>query len=525
MKSIKNETPVRKLPVDGATLPEIFLKQVENYGSKRIALRQKTGNMWREFTWQDYLNYVEKVAGGLLQAGVTTSDKICIVSNNCPEWLFIGVATQSLGAWLVPIYPNSTPDQLQYIVEHSGAKVLFVEDDEQMTKAAKLQLESTQLELIVRIFPDKNSLPANKLFKHFLQQGEHYGHANPGFLQKNIAALSPESPAGIIYTSGTTGHPKGVLLSQRNILFETASLLTMHDYIWEEDTISFLPLSHIAEQLQNFCIGISAGFRTSFVQNMQTVKDDLLEVRPTVFFSVPRLYEKVRAGILETVAVSSPIKKFLFNWAIQGGEKMRVYRNSTKDTPFTVKLIWRLVDKIVLGKIRVKLGLNRVKLFISGAAPLPIEVSRFFGALGIDIYEAFGQTECTGVCSATMQHKTVPGAVGAVLPGCEVRIAEDGEILVKGDNLFAGYLNNEAATQEVLRDGWLHTGDIGFFDDNNYLHITDRKKDILVTAGGKNIAPQNIESLLKCYPGIGHVAVIGDRKKYLTCLVTLDKEG
>ena len=518
--SIHQGPSLNELPVPGKTLPEIFLKQVAKYGSGRAALRYKSDGAWKEHSWQDYLDNVEKVAGGLLKLGIKPLDKVCIISSNCPEWLFISLAVQSLGASLVPIYPNSTPEQAKYVVEHSEAKFLFVQNQEQLSKTDNWRDELKNLNSIIIIFGES---PTGVMkYDELTSLGAAYKDNEPNFLNNQIDRLTPDSPGGIIYTSGTTGPPKGVILSQKNLVFIAASLLTRYDYLYEEDTISFLPLSHIAEQVQNICAGIIAAFTVSFAQSLDTVKDDLTEVRPTLFFSVPRLYEKVHATILETVSASPFVKRSLFNWALNVGEKIRQYRNSNKAVPFMTGKKWNLANKIVFAKLKKKLGLDRARFFGSGAAPLPAEVSRFFGAMGMDIIEFFGQTECTGVCNSTEPNRTVPGAIGPPIPGCEVVIAEDGEIVTRGYNVFSGYWKDKNATDEAFKDGWLYTGDIGFFDDNEYIHITDRKKDIIVTAGGKNVAPQNIENLLKLHPGISQVVVIGDQRKYLTCLLTID---
>jgi long-chain acyl-CoA synthetase len=298
----------------------------------------------------------------------------------------------------------------------------------------------------------------------------------------------------------------------------------VYDYTYESETISFLPLSHIAEQLQNIACGIVGGFTVSFARSIETLMEDLAEVRPTLFFSVPRLYEKARTAILESVAEGSGIKRALFKWALKVGEKARKYRNSGQELPFMARKKWGFASKVVFSKVKTKMGLDREHFLGSAAAPLPAPVSRFFGAMGMDIYELFGQTECTGVCTATIPDKTVPGAVGAALPGVEVAITDEGEIVTRGDHVFSGYFKDEATTSETLKDGWLYTGDIGHFDEDGYLIITDRKKDIIVTQGGKNVTPQNIEVLLKGYQGISQACVLGDARKYLSCLLTLDAD-
>ena len=519
-ETIQKGPPLKGLPVPGKTLPEIFLKQVAKYGPDRAALRYKSDGVWKEHSWKDYLNNVEKVAGGLIKLGIKPLDKVCLISSNCPEWLFISLAVQSLGASMVPIYPNSTPDQAKYVVEHSEAKLLFVQNQEQLSKTDNWRKDLKKLNKTILMFGE----PPTGVMKYeeLITLGSEQKNKSAGFLKDKIDGLTPDSPGGIIYTSGTTGPPKGVILTQKNLVFMATSLLTRYDFIWEEDTISFLPLSHIAEQVQNICAAIIAAFTVSFAQSLETMKDDLAEVRPTLFFSVPRLYEKVHSTILETVSSSPFIKRSLFNWALSVGEKMRQYRNSNKDIPSATTRKWNLANKIVFSKLKKKLGLDRAHFFGSGAAPLPAEVCRFFGSMGMDIFEFFGQTECTGVCNSTDPGKTVPGAVGPPIPGCEVAIADDGEIVTRGDNVFSGYWKEKHATAEALKDGWLYTGDIGFFDEEKNIRITDRKKDIIVTAGGKNVAPQNIENLIKLHPGISQVVVIGDKRKHLTCLLTID---
>lgn len=521
--SIHKGEPLKELPVPGKTLPEIFLKQAEEYGSTRVALRYKSDGKWKEYSWSDYFNNVEKAAGGLIKLGIKPLDKVCLLSMNCPEWLFISLAVQSLGANLVPIYPNNTSEQAKYVVEHSEAKLLFVQNHEQLSKTDIWRSELNNLEKTILMFGEPPAEVMN--YEELITLGSAQQNETPGFLKDHIDDLTPDSPGGIIYTSGTTGPPKGVLLTQKNHVFETTSLMTLYGDVYEEDTISFLPLSHIAEQIMTISVGIILASTVSFAQSIETIKENLVEVRPTIFFSVPRLYEKVHSTILETVSVSPFIKRSLFNWALDVGEKVRKYRNSNQDIPFITRKKWNIANKLVFSKLRRKLGLDRTHFFASGAAPVPAEVSRFFGAMGMDIFELFGQTECTGVCNATVPGKTIAGAVGPPLPGCEVVIAEDGEIVTKGDNVFSGYWKDKNATDEALKDGWLYTGDIGYFDEEGYIHITDRKKDIIVTAGGKNVAPQNIENLLKLHQGISQAVVIGDKRKHLTCLFTLDTDS
>jgi len=521
--SIHKGKSLAELQVPGKTVPEILLKRAAIFGSKRAALRYKKDNSWKEYTWSDYLSKIEKVAGGLAALGVNPEDKVCIISGNCPEWFFIALAVQCLGAYQVPIYPNATPDQAKYVAEHSEAKIVFVQNLEQLAKTDSWRSDIENLNQTVLMFGEPPD--GVESFEELFDQGAKYADENPGFLKDRIEKLTPDSPAGIIYTSGTTGPPKGAVLTQKNLVFEGNGLMTVYDYCYESDTISFLPLSHIAEQVQNVAGGIVGGFTVNFAQSLETLMADLAEVRPTLFFSVPRLYEKARTAILEKVAEGSAVKRSLFNWALKVGEKARKYRSSNQDLPFMTEKKWNLASKVVFSKIKTRMGLDRAHFMGSAAAPLPAPVCRFFGAMGMDIFEMFGQTECTGVCNATIPGKTVPGAVGAPLPGCEVAIAEDDEIVTRGDNIFSGYFKDEAATNEALKDGWLYTGDIGHFNEDGYLIITDRKKDIIITAGGKNVTPQNMEVLLKDYSVISQACVIGDTRKHLTCLFTLDADS
>ena len=515
---------LKELPVPGKTLPEIFLKQKNNYGANRIAIRVKNDGIWKEYSWDDYYLNVKKVAAGFLNLGIKPFDRVCLLSANCPEWLFISLALQSIGAYLVPIYPSSTPDQAKHIIENSEANLLIVQNHEQLNKTEKWRNNINSLSEIILLSGE----PANATvsYNEFVGHGSIWMENNPfDFLEEHIKQLTPESPVGIIYTSGTTGPPKGTIALQKNYIFEAQSLLSLYDHIFEEDTISFLPLSHIAEQIQTVACAIAAAFTVSFAQSIETVKDDLPQIRPTLFFSVPRLYEKVYSAISESIETSSFIKRSLFNWALKVGEEIRLYRNNNLKTPFIKQRQWALANRLVFSKVKKKMGLDRTHFYLSGAAFLPVDVARFFGSMGMDINEVYGQTECTGISNATNPGKVVPGSIGPPMPGCEVGILGDGEIVIRGDNNFMGYWKDQEKTDKVLIDGWLHTGDIGYFHDDGYLEITDRKKDIIVTSGGKNIAPQNIEGLIKGYPCISQAIVIGDRRKYLTCLMTLDEDS
>ncbi|MCP3900052.1 MAG: AMP-binding protein, partial [Desulfobacteraceae bacterium] len=453
MKVIKGK-PLKDLPVSGETLPEIFLKQKNIYGSDRIALRTKQNGSWKEYSWNDYFDNIKKVAAGFLDFGIKPFDRVCLISANCPEWLFISMALQSIGAYLVPIYPNSTPDQVKHILENSEANLLVVQDHEQLAKIEKLQNKIDNLPKVILMFgePDRGAVS----YEEFIDKGSDWIKENSStFLEDHIEKLTPKSPVGIIYTSGTTGPPKGTIALQKNYIFEAQSLFSLYDHIYEEETISFLPLSHIAEQIQTISCGITLAFTISFAQSIETVKDDLPHIKPTLFFSVPRLYEKVYATISESISASPFIKRSLFHWALKVGEKIRLQRNNKLKIPFCEQKQWALAKMLVFSKVKKKMGLERTHFYMSGAAPLPIDVARFFGSMGMDIHEVYGQTECTGIANATSLGKIVPGVIGPPLPGCEIGILDDGEIIIKGDNNFMGYWKDEEKTEKVLKDGWL----------------------------------------------------------------------
>lgn len=506
------------------SLLHVLEAQARKYADSRVALRYLAKEGWRDVSWTDYLRNVEAAAHGLHGLGLGTGDKLALLSTNCPQWFYTDLATQALGAATVAIYPNNTPDQIEYIVEHSESKILVVEGKGALEKTRPLLDKLECLEQIV-VYDDALADERIVSFDRLLLAGAEAAQNSPDAWRRWLDALEPGMLATIQYTSGTTGPPKGAMLSHGNLICE-ANTIDQGWHMTEEETISVLPLSHIAERLQGVCIGLYGGNKVTFARSLDTLREDLLMVRPTVLACVPRLYEKFYAGITESVKTAGGLKEKLFNWSLGVGEQVMHLRNQgNQPVPLVLRLKWGLAQALVVEKLKASLGVDRCRMFISGAAPLSATVSSFFGSLGMDIYEVYGQTECVGVCTANPRFGVRPGLVGQAVPGQEVRIAGDGEILIKGGNVFLGYHKDPEATAEALVDGWLHTGDVGEFDDEGYLRVTDRKKDIIVTAGGKNVAPQNIENILKTYTGISQVVVLGDKRKYLTALITLDAEA
>lgn len=505
------------------TLLQKFYDQVHRFGATRPALKQKCDGAWRSWSWTEYGEMVGRVAAGLEALGFAAGDKINILSTNRPEWLFADLAAMARGGVSAGIYPNDLPDQVEYIAGHSEARVLFVDTAGQLAKTDSFRDSMTTLEKVVVICPDESVREEGKVifWETFLANGEGAWEKNAARFEEEARVVDAQTFCMMVYTSGTTGRPKGAMYSHKNIIFEGAELKPFMGTDCLE-SISFLPLCHIAERLQGEIVAILAGNTVWFAQSIEKLKDNLIEVQPTVLLCVPRLWEKFYAGIQAKFKEATGLKKTMIERTLKVGGEVASYRNSNRPAPPLLHFEWTIWNRLVVSKLKAALGLARCQVFISGAAPLSGEIARFFGALGMDIIEVYGQTECVGVSNANAKGALKYGTVGRKMPHVEVKIAQDGEILVRGDNVFLGYYKAEEATAETIVDGWLLTGDIGEFDEDGFLKITDRKKDIIVTAGGKNVAPQNIENRLKLFPGLSQAVVLGDKKKFLVALFTLD---
>ncbi len=487
----------------------------------RPAMRRRTPSGWQSTSWRDYGDIVRRAAAGLLALGVGPGDRVALVSANRPEWLFGDLAILTMGGVSVPVYPTSIAAQLQHIVAHSEAACVLVEDEAQAHKLASVRAQCPSVRHVI-VLDDSVELPWSAL----LQKGDELLARDPEALARARRSVTPAGLATIVYTSGTTGPPKGAMLSHKNISSEVEQIASAVKLAPHEETLSFLPLSHVAERLQGEMVAIRLGFVVNFAQRLDTVKEDLAAVRPTILTCVPRLWEKIYEAIQAQLLGMPRRRQVIFAWAIAVGRARFRAQVDERPLSFWVRLEAAVADFLVGRKVRRKLGLDRAKYLISGAAPLAVGLAEFFGALGLPILEAYGQTECSGVSHATVPWIAIkPGYVGQALPGLEVRLAEDGEILIRGDSVFSGYYKDPVATEAALAGGWLHTGDVGELDARGYLKITDRKKDIIITAGGKNIAPQNLENRLKTHAGISQVVVLGDRRKYLVALVTIDREA
>lgn len=510
-----------------STVPRMFMERAA-LNPDKVALRYKYLGIWRDITWAEYREKVRLTCLGLVSLGVTEGDRVAVIGENRPEWLYSDLATMSAGAVTVGIYTTSAAQQCEYVVGHSAAKIFIAEDEEQLDKALSFRDRTPDLTRIVVMDPKglrDFSDPMMMTFDELLDLGRELDRKDPRLFDAMVEKTRPEDMALIIYTSGTTGPPKGAMLSHRNVTWTTWSIGDAVPLAPTDELLSFLPLSHIAERMFSVFLPIRFGYTVSFTESPDTVMDNFREISPTVIFAVPRIWEKYYSGIRIRVANATWFKKVTYAAAETVTSRYGRVRFEKGSVPVWLRLARVLASALVFYKLRERLGFDRVRLAISGAAPISPDVLRYFHGIGVPLREVYGQTEGSGPTCIHQGDDIELGNVGPPLPGVEVRIADDGEILVKGGNVFMGYFRSPEDTAETLTDGWLHSGDVGLLDERNYLKITDRKKDLIITAGGKNIAPQNIENQLKFSPYINDAIVIGDRLKFIAALIVLDEEN
>ena len=503
------------------SLPDM-LKTNANRFKERAAMSVKVDGKWKDVSYGVLGENVRLVAQGLVSLGISKGDKVALLSENRPEWGMADFGIQSTRALVVPIYPTLISKQIEYILNNSGTRIAIVSNAEQADKITPLFQSVPELEMIV-VIDDENLSSREKVitFDELLEKGKSYGESNENWYHESIDNIDQMDVMTIIYTSGTTGEPKGVLLSHNNFLSNIEGILEVVPFNEHDKFLSFLPLSHVFERMGGNFVPYYIGATVAFAESIEKVADNMGEVHPTVMTSVPRLYEKMHTKINVAVDAGSPVKRKLFRWAFKVGNEVQ---EATKrgNVGVGLKIKHNLAAKLVFSKINTRLG-GKLRFFLSGGAPLSQEIGEFFSYAGITIIEGYGLTETSPVICAGRLGSIVFGTVGPPLNNVELKIAEDGEILSRGPHIMVGYHNNEEATKEVIdEDGWFHTGDIGELDDDGRLKITDRKKNILVTAGGKNIAPAPIESLLIMSPLIEQVLLIGDRRKFISALIVPD---
>ncbi|HYS06748.1 MAG TPA: long-chain fatty acid--CoA ligase [Candidatus Dormibacteraeota bacterium] len=498
-----------------------ILTHLEAHFRKPSLLRYKAAGTWRDISTEEFAATVRALSLGLQSKGIAKGDRVAILSENRPEWTAFDHAVLNLGGVTVPIYSTLLADQIRFILDNSQSKALVLSTQAQLEKVGPILSSLPAIQTVVILDPPAQGAPARAVpWTDLLRAGEAAQRADPRRFETTRSGITREDLASILYTSGTTGDPKGVMLTHGNFASNVDATLRIIPFSETDVTLSFLPLTHVFERMVEFAY-LSAGATIAYAESIDAVPQNLLEIRPTVMASVPRLFEKVHARILDSVQTSSFVKRLIFALALKVGRANARAMLAGRKAPLAVRLLHPLTDHLVFVKVRERLG-GRLRFLISGGAPLSPEIAEFFYAAGIRILEGYGLTETSPVIAVNTLDRTRIGTVGPIVPEVEVRIAEDGEILVRGPNVMKGYFRDEAATRAAIQDGWFATGDIGLIDSDGFLKITDRKKEVLKTSGGKMVAPQPIENLLKTDRFISQAVLIGDRRKFISALVVPD---
>ncbi|MBN2168888.1 MAG: long-chain fatty acid--CoA ligase [Actinobacteria bacterium] len=497
------------------TIGAVLKSRVEKYQDKTM-LRVNRDGVWREITWNEFNKNVVNIGLALISLGIEAGHRVAIFSSNSPEWQMIDMAVLSVGAADVPLYSTLSSSQAKYILRDSGSRVVFVGTEDHLNRILKVRDDIPELLKIVTIDNTVSDHPDVITLDDVLKLGEK--NANREEFGKRLEATKPDDLCSIVYTSGTTGDPKGVMLTHENFLSNVRAASKLVEIGPEDDCLSFLPLSHVLERMSGYYTSVYNGVPIAHARSIDDLVEDIGVIKPTYMVSVPRLYEKVHAGVLANVEEEPAIKQKIFHWAVGVGGKVSKLTVNHKPVPAFLKMKYNIADKLVYSKIYEKMG-GRLRFFVSGGAPLAKEIAEFFHAMGILILEGYGLTETSPVITVNAPEAIRFGSVGKAIEYVDVKIDDNGEIMAKGPNIMQGYYNKPEATAEVLHDGWFRTGDVGRIDEDGFLFITDRIKDIIVTAGGKNIAPQNLENTIKLDKYIDQVCVLGDKRKFLSALI------
>ncbi len=515
--------------IDGCdTLVKLFAKRCKEITSK-TAHREKDFGIWLSYSWKEFWENTKHIALGLRSLGLQRGDVISILSEDNKEWIYTDIATQCMGGIASGIYTTDSADQLKYLVNDSDSKFLFVENDEQLDKF--LEVRSQMPDLVNVIVLDRDGLHDFKDDKViFLDElyvlGRAYEKEHPDLFETEIAKSTPGDTAILVYTSGTTGPPKGAMISHSNIMFSLASGLSSVPTFDTDELVCFLPLCHILERLFSGFAPIVSRATVNFAESPETVFENVQEVSPQTFVAVPRVWEKIYSRVMILTGDATPIQRWAFNKAMAAGMKKVEYEFAGDPVPASVSLAYKFWDIVALKNMRRMLGMDRMRRGGSGAAPISPDLLQWYHAAGIPLLEGYGMTESAGVISINTIEDNKNSTVGVAVLGSEIRIAPDGEIQYRGGNVFQGYWKMPEKTAETItEDGWLKTGDVGRLDNEGYLTITGRLKDIIITAGGKNITPAEIENRLKFSPYVSDAVVIGDKRKYLSCLIMIDQEN
>ncbi len=506
------------------TLPAILRSQMVHYGD-RVALRKKDFGIWHEISWNDYYRHVKLFSLGLTSLGLKREERVAILSEGRPEWLYTDLATQSVGAIRVGVYPTNPAPQVFYVVDHSGATFFVAGDQEQADKILAVKEDLPDLKKIILI--DMKGMwnykdPLLISFEDVESLGEMLDRQQPELFGKMVDETREDDTALIVYTSGTTGPPKGAMMSHANVLKMVDSLGRANDIYESDSLVSYLPLNHVAESLMSIFIPLKFGCTVNFAESVDTIQENLYEISPTIFLGVPRIWEKLLSSQYIKMQNATPLKRLIWKLTMPLGGKFIENRFRKKPISLGLRFLYVLSYLVMFRVIKDRMGLLRARHCYCGGAPVSAEVLKFFHSLGVKVREVYGMTETAGITTIQQGDDFKFGTVGKPVEGMEIKISEEGEILMRGIGVFQGYYRDPQATAEALQDGWLLSGDVGHIDEDGHLVITDRMKDILITAGGKNLSPSEIENALKFSPYINEAIIIGDKRKYLTALIQIE---
>ena len=516
-----------EIPASENTVPKMFWERV---GARRemVALRQKDFGIWKAMTWTELGDVAREIGCGMLSLGFAPGEVVSILSNTNKEWIWCDLAALSCGGVVSGIYPTDAANQVEYLCSDSKTVFLFAEDEEQLDKALDVRANLPDLRKIIvfdmeglRDLTDPQIISLDAL----RALGREFHAKNPEALNQRITVRKPEEVAILVYTSGTTGRPKGAMISHNNILVTCHAFTSFIPQDETDERMAFLPLCHIAERMGGEYFPIFCGAKVNFVENPETVPENIREIQPTTATAVPRVWEKFYSSVMIRIKESTKLQQFAYAKAIGVGmEVAKCYEEGRTPDGVLAAKFW-LARALVLNNIRRMLGLNRARFLVTGAAPISPDLVRWYMALGLEMIEVWGMTETCGAGTANPMGRAKPGSIGVTQPHLQIKISDQGEIMVNGPSVFMGYLNQPDKTAETIEDGWLHTGDVGRMDTDGYAYISDRMKDIIITAGGKNITPSEWENQLKFSPFVTDAVVIGDKRPFLACLVMIDHEN
>ena len=511
-------------------VPQLFEETAERFGQK-IAMRYKEFGLWQEVSWKEYYTKSQYLASGLLKLGIGKGDFVGIIGENCPEWLYVDMATQMLGATTVGIYTTNSWKQVEYVVSHSECKILFAENEEQVDKWLRFRETTTNIEKVI-YWDDKGltQLKEEQLmrFEDLMNLGRGNMPRNESKIKELSNSVDENDTAILVYTSGTTGNPKGAMLTHKNLTWAAKALTQIENGSMisaNEEIMSFLPLCHIFERMFSVYVHLTTGYTINFAEAIETVPQNLREIHPTIGYAVPRIWEKFYSKIYIQMEDADWINQKIYKAALAISKKYLSKKESGKSPSLFLKLSNFIAQRGVFYYLKERLGMEKMRYAFSGAAPISPDILKFYKTIGLTLVEGYGMTETSALITFSTMNNHKLGWVGKAIPGSELKLSSDGEILSRHPGIFKGYYKNPESSAEALQDGWMHTGDIGEMDGGGFLKIVDRKKDLIITAGGKNIAPQFIENKLKFSPFINDAIVIGDRRKYLTAIIVLDEEN